>query len=83
MDRHTFSKTTLLLLLAFISALFLIMIRSLLMTIVMAAIFSALSRPMLRRFQRAFGGRTRLAAGASLAVIFFAIILPWGASWAR
>jgi predicted PurR-regulated permease PerM len=79
MNRHVFSKAFLVLLLVLISAVFLVMISSFLMTIVMAAIFSALSRPLFRRMQQSFGGRTRLAAGLTLAVIFFAILLPLGA----
>jgi predicted PurR-regulated permease PerM len=55
------------------------MIRTFLLTLILAAVFSALAHPPFRRLERAFGGRTRLAAGTTLAVIFFAIILPLGA----
>ena len=79
MDRNTFSKVFLLVLLLFISAVFLAMIWSFLMTIVMAAIFSALSRPLYRRCESAFRGRTRLAAGTTLAVIVFVVLLPLAA----
>jgi predicted PurR-regulated permease PerM len=79
MNRHTFSKGFLLLLLFAISALFLAMIRTFLLTLILAAVFSALAHPSFRRLERTVGGRTRLAASATLAVIFFAIILPLGA----
>ena len=75
MNRHTFSKGFLLLLLFAVSALFLAMIRTFLLTLILAAVFSALAHPSFRRLERAFGGRTRTAAGTTLAVIFFAIIL--------
>lgn len=79
MNRHTFSKGFLILLLFTISALFLAMIRTFLLTLILAAVFSALAHPSFRRLEQAVGGRTRLAAGATLAVIFFAVILPLGA----
>lgn len=79
MNRQDFSKIFLLIMLFCISALFLTMIWSFLITVILAAIFAALSRPLHRRLQRALGGRSRLAAGATLAVIFVAVFLPLGA----
>jgi predicted PurR-regulated permease PerM len=47
-----------------------------LMTILMAAIFSALTRPLYRRLRRWFGGRSGLAAALSLFLVFFGVLLP-------
>lgn len=64
------------LLLLFITGLFLAMIRPFLMTIVMAAIFAALARPLHQRIRRWVGGRSSLAAGLTLFLIVFGVLLP-------
>jgi predicted PurR-regulated permease PerM len=76
MSQEKFNKAFVLLLLLFITAVFLAMVRPFLMTILMAGIFSALTRPLYRRLERWFGGRRSLAAGISLFLIFFGILLP-------
>ena len=78
MNKEAINKWVLLLLVLFISALFLSMIRQFLMAIFMAGIFSALSYPVYRRFERWFGGRRGLASMASLFLIVFVIIIPLG-----
>ena len=79
MNRDTVNKSVLLLLVVFISAIFLSMIRSFLMAIFMAGIFSALAYPVYRRFERWYGGRRALASLTTLILIVVVIILPLGA----
>lgn len=76
MSQEQFNKTFLLLLLLFITSVFLAMIWPFLMTILMAAIFAALTRPLYRRLKEWFGGRSNLAAALSLFLLFFGILLP-------
>jgi len=76
MSQEKFNKAFVVLLLLFITAVFLAMVWPFLMTILMAAIFSALARPLYRGLQRWFGGRSSLAAALSLVLIFFGILLP-------
>jgi predicted PurR-regulated permease PerM len=76
MSQEKFNKAFVVLLLLFITAVFLAMVWPFLMTILMAAIFSALTRPLYRRLKRWFGGRSGLAAALSLFLVFFGILLP-------
>src|SRR5688572_5369560 len=70
--RHAF----LVLLVLGISALFFAMVRSFVLTVVLAALFSGVAYPAYRRVTRAFGGRARLAAVATLVVLLVAVIVP-------
>jgi predicted PurR-regulated permease PerM len=79
MNRDTINKSVLLLLVVFISAIFLSMIRSFLMAIFLAGIFSALARPLYKRLERWYGGRRALASLSTLALIVMVVILPLGA----
>ncbi len=79
MNRDTANKSVLLLLVIFISAIFLSMIRSFLMAIFLAGIFSALARPLYKRFERWYGGRRALASLSTLFLIVIVVILPLGA----
>jgi len=76
MSQEKFNKTFIVLLLLFITSVFLAMIWPFLMTILMAAIFAALTRPLYRRLKDWFGGRSSLAATVSLFLLFFGILLP-------
>ena len=78
MNKEAINKWVLLLLVFFISALFLSMISQFLMAIFLAGIFSALSYPLYRRFERWFRGRRSLASIATLLVIVFVVLLPLG-----
>lgn len=78
MDKHAINKWVLLLLVIFISALFLSMIRNFLMAIFLAGIFSALAYPLFHRLSRLFRGRRRLASVATMLIILFLIIIPLG-----
>jgi predicted PurR-regulated permease PerM len=79
MSQINFNKAFVVLLLLFITAVFLAMIWPFLMTIIMAAIFSGLTRPMYRGLKRGLGGRSWLAAALSLVVIVFGVLLPLAA----
>lgn len=76
MIQDRFNQAFVLLLLLFISALFLAMVWPFLMTIIMAGIFSALTRPLYRWLERRFGGRRSLAAAVALLLIIFVVLLP-------
>ncbi len=76
MNRDTIHKAFLLLLVLFISALFLFMIRPFLMALLLAGIFSALAHPLYRRLTRAMGGRQSLASGITLLLIVLVVLLP-------
>ena len=78
MNKEAVNKWALLLLVIFISALFLSMIRQFLMAIFLAGIFSALSYPLYRRFERWFRGRRSLASISTLLIIVFVVLLPLG-----
>lgn len=78
MNKEAINRWVLLLLVFFISALFLSMIRQFLMAIFLAGIFSALSYPLYRRFERWFKNRRGLASIATLILIIFVVILPLG-----
>ncbi|MBW2487704.1 MAG: AI-2E family transporter [Deltaproteobacteria bacterium] len=78
MNKEAIHKWVLLLLVFFISALFLSMIRQFLMAIFLAGIFSALSYPLYRRFEKWFKGRRSLASVATLILIVFVVIIPLG-----
>ncbi len=76
MSHDKFNKTFIVLLLLFITSVFLAMIWPFLMTILMAAIFSALTRSLYRCLKDWFGGRSSLAASLTLFLLFFGILLP-------
>jgi predicted PurR-regulated permease PerM len=76
MTQDRFNQAFVLLLLLFISAVFLAMVWPFLMTILLAGIFSALTRPLNRWLEARFGGRRSLAAAVSLLLIVFGVLLP-------
>jgi predicted PurR-regulated permease PerM len=76
MKRDSANKLVLLLLLFFITALFLSMIRQFLMAIFLAGIFSALATPLYRWLRDRFGGRRVLASLVTLLLIVFVVLLP-------
>lgn len=76
MNKEAINKWVLLLLVFFISALFLSMISQFLMAIFLAGIFSALSHPLYRRFEKWFRGRRTPASIATLLLIVFVVLLP-------
>jgi predicted PurR-regulated permease PerM len=76
---ESMNKVFLLLLVAFISAVFLSMIRHFLMAILLAGIFSGLARPTYRRFERWFRGRRGLASMTTVLLIVMVILIPLSA----
>jgi predicted PurR-regulated permease PerM len=78
MKRDTVNNSVLLLLVFFISAVFLSMIKSFLMAIFIAGIFSALAHPLYKRFEKWFSGRRALASLVTLVLIVLVVILPLG-----
>ena len=66
------------LLVVFISAVFLSMIRSFLMAIFIAGIFSALSRPIYHWLDKKLKGRRSLASILTLLLIIIVVVLPLG-----
>ena len=77
MENSRFSRAFLLLLALAISALFVAMIRSFLMTILLAGIIAGLASPLYVRLRdRACGGRRKTASILTLLILFVAILAP-------
>src|SRR5687767_5582454 len=76
MTETRFRQAFLLLLVAAISVAFVAMIRDFLLTILLAAIFTASSYPMYRSLERLFRGRSSLAAIATLVVLLILVVGP-------
>jgi predicted PurR-regulated permease PerM len=70
------NKIVLLLVVFFISAVFLSMIRHFLMVILLAGIFSAMFQPVYKKLLSWSKGRKNLASGVTLLLIFLLIFLP-------
>lgn len=73
------SKTVLLLFVLGISAIFLSMMQEFLMTIFMAALFSALTSPLYHRLLRTFNGRENAASLLTILIIVCLVLLPLSA----
>ena len=76
MNHDTLNKSVLVLLVVFISALFLSMIRQFLMAVFLAGIFSALAHPVYQRLKLALRGRRHLASLLTLLLFILVILLP-------
>ncbi|MEJ2641170.1 MAG: AI-2E family transporter [Desulfosarcinaceae bacterium] len=76
MQREIVNKSVLLLVVLFISAIFLSMIRSFLMAIFLAGLFAALVHPIYRRLERLFKGHCSLASLTTLLLVIFFVLLP-------
>lgn len=79
MDRDRFQKIFLLLLVIAVTALFARMLKSFLMSILLAAIFSGLAHPVYRRLLARLRGRRALASVTTLTLLVLLIVLPLGA----
>jgi predicted PurR-regulated permease PerM len=75
-EQERVRKITLLLLVAFISAVFIAMVRRFLVTLLLAGILSALVFPLYRRLNRLFRGRKHLASMTTLVLLLILIGLP-------
>lgn len=76
MNRDAIHKSFLLILVLFISSIFLFMVRPFLMALLLAGIFSALAHPLYRRIARWLGGRRQAASAITLLLIVMVILLP-------
>ncbi|WDP90408.1 MAG: AI-2E family transporter [Desulfobacter sp.] len=76
MNRDLIHPSFLLLMIFFISAVFLVMIKSFLMAILLAGIFSALAHPLYRRLNAWTGGRQALASSVTILIIILMVLLP-------
>lgn len=79
MNTPQFNKIVVLIAALLISALFLVMIRQFLMTILLAGIFSGLAYPLYYRFLGLLGGRRSLSATITLFIFFLMVFLPLAA----
>jgi predicted PurR-regulated permease PerM len=70
------NRLVVVLLVVFISSIFLSMIQSFLMAIFLAGIFSALARPIYHWFDKLLNGRRSLAAVLTLLLIVIVVLLP-------
>ena len=76
MNKDTTNKSVLLLLVFFISALFMSMIRPFLMALFLAGIFSALFYPVYGCFEKWFNGRRAVASITTTILIVLLVLLP-------
>ncbi len=70
------NQFVIILMVTFISAIFLSMIKSFLLAIFLAGIFAAITRPVYLRLEKWLHGRYRLAAGLTLVLIFLVVLIP-------
>ncbi len=78
MEREKVAKIVLLLIVVLISTIFFAMIRSFIMVIVLAGIFSAMMRPVYLRLLKLFRNRRIPASLATILFIVFLILVPLG-----
>lgn len=76
MIQKSINNIVLILVLLFISVLFLIMIRHFIMVILLAGIFSAIFLPLYNKFNYWFRGKKVLSSGVTILIIFLLILLP-------
>ncbi len=74
--RETYRRSFLALLVIAVTIAFVAVTRSFLMTVLLAAIFSALVHPFYRRLLRLFRGRQTLASGTTLVLIAALVVVP-------
>ncbi|MBK7701543.1 MAG: AI-2E family transporter [bacterium] len=79
MERDRFQKIFLLLLVIAVTALFGRMLKSFLMSILLAAIFAGLARPLYNRLLTWMRGRKVLASLTTLLIVFLVVAVPLGA----
>jgi len=75
-QREQSGKITVILLVVGITLLFLAMIRTFLLPLLLAAVFSGMCYPLFRGLIARLGGRTRLAAIVTLVAVLFIVIVP-------
>ena len=77
MNQDMINKATLVLMVIGISALFFSMIQKFLMVIFLAGLFSALTRPLFRRFNIMYKGHKHLASATTLVLVVFVVMIPF------
>jgi len=75
-DKLKFYRSFVLLMVVAISALFFTMIRTFLMTLLLAAIFSGLAHPLYRQLNKRFGGRRVLASAVTILIAILVVVIP-------
>ena len=75
-SEERFRRAFVILLVIAISAAFVAMIRIFLLTILLAAIFAALARPLYLQVERGFGGRAGVASAFTIVVLLVLVITP-------
>jgi len=75
-ERERLRRIVLIILLVFISAIFVAMVRRFLMVLLLAAIFSAMANPVYKTLLRFFRGRKHIASIATLVLLILVIGLP-------
>lgn len=76
MERSSFNKVLILIIVLLVSVIFVSMIRNFLMVILLAGIFSSMAQPLFRVFVRLYGGRRSAASFTALVVILLIFLLP-------
>lgn len=76
MERSSFNKVLILIIVLLVSVIFVSMIRNFLMVILLAGIFSSMAQPLFRVFERMYGGRRSAASFTALVVILLIFLLP-------
>ncbi|MCP4745356.1 MAG: AI-2E family transporter [Desulfobacteraceae bacterium] len=76
MNRDLIHRSFLLILVLFISIIFIFMIRPFLMALLLAGIFSSLAQPIYNRLNSIVGGRRQVASALTLVLIIMVIFLP-------
>ena len=76
MNQDAINKSVLVLMVVAISALFLSMIHQFLIAIFLAGLFSALARPVYRRFYVMYNGHRHLASVTTLLLMIFVVLIP-------
>jgi len=76
MTEERFRRAFVILLVVAISAAFVAMIRMFLLTILLAAIFAAVSRPLYLQVERGFRGRSGVASAFTILVLLVLVITP-------
>ena len=79
MSEIRFRQNFLILLVAAVSIAFVAMIRTFLLTILMAAIFSGVAYPVFRRLRHLLGGRQALASLTTIVLLLALVMVPLGA----
>ncbi|MGI9038045.1 MAG: AI-2E family transporter [Gemmatimonadota bacterium] len=77
--RERAGKLVLLILAIGISLLFLAMIRSFIVALLLAAVFSAMAHPLFRRLSARLGGKPRTASVLTIVFVLLVLIIPLGA----